>query len=190
MRTEAINQALKKTISADRLEKYLEAVDGNLDAAIGLYERNTTLSEAFYAPLQAVEVCLRNALHDQMTERYGSSWFTSGAAPLNNEARRMVDDAYRDLQHEPVPIPDGKVVAELKFAFWVSLIGPTYDASLWRQALHKAFLIGGGKPRSTVHGRFNAIRRFRNRVAHHEPILSRPLDSVHAEIMQAIGWMV
>ena len=40
-----------------------------------------------------------------------------------------------------------------------------------------------------VHGRLNAIRRFRNRVAHHEPIFHRPLEELHEEIMETIGWM-
>lgn len=42
-----------------------------------------------------------------------------------------------------------------------------YDQSLWRRSCYKAFLVFGGKKRSDVHGRLNAIRRFRNRIAHH-----------------------
>jgi hypothetical protein len=68
-------------------------------------------------------------------------------------------------------------------------MGPRYDATLWRGALYKAFLAEGGKPRSIVHGRFNAIRRFRNRVAHHEPIFDRALLQIHDEIIGAIRWM-
>jgi hypothetical protein len=33
------------------------------------------------------------------------------------------------------------------------------------------------------------IRRFRNRVAHHEPILSGDLPARHREIIETIGWM-
>jgi hypothetical protein len=81
-------------------------------------------------------------------------------------------------------------VAELNFGFWVGLLGPSYDATLWRQTLHKGFIAsGGGQKRSVVHGRFNALRRFRNRVAHHEPIFHRPLEQLHVEIIQSINWM-
>ena len=83
----------------------------------------------------------------------------------------------------------GDLVAELKFAFWVGLLGPHYDATLWRKALYKGFLARGGKPRSTVHNQFNALRRFRNRVMHHEPIFRRPLFQLHDEIIEAIEWM-
>ena len=77
----------------------------------------------------------------------------------------------------------------LKFAFWVGLLSPQYDATLWRRALYRCFLHGGGKKRSLVHGRFNAIRRFRHRIAHHEPLFHRPVAQLHDELIEAIGWM-
>jgi hypothetical protein len=43
--------------------------------------------------------------------------------------------------------------------------------------------------RADVHGRFNAVRRFRNRIAHPEPIFHRDVKQTHDEIIDAIGWM-
>ena len=189
MRTPAINASLEHSISRDRLEKYLDSQNGDLNAALALYERNTRLSEAFYTPLQCVEICLRNVVNERMVDIYGGGWFPNGNAPLRNAAHRMIDDAYRETQHSGDPIPDGKVVAALKFAFWVSLLGRGYDATIWRRTVYKAFQSGGGRPRSKVHSRFNAIRRFRNRVAHHEPIFHRPLQQLHDEMIEAIDWM-
>lgn len=96
----------------------------------------------------------------------------------------MLNDTLKE-QTSPTP---GDVIAELKFAFWVSLLGRSYDATLWRQCLHKGFQSGRGRRRSDVHGRLNAIRRFRNRVAHHEPIYDKAMQ-MHGEIIEAIGWM-
>lgn len=69
------------------------------------------------------------------------------------------------------------------------LLGARYDATLWRGALFRAFLARGGMKRSVVHGRFNAIRRFRNRVAHHEPVFHKDVAGMHDEIIEAISWM-
>lgn len=66
-----------------------------------------------------------------------------------------------------------------QIGFWIGLIGP-------RQTLYKSFTAKGGQKRSTVHRRFNALRRFRNRVAHHEPIFLRPLVQLHSEIDWAL----
>jgi hypothetical protein len=84
----------------------------------------------------------------------------------------------------------GAVVAELSFGFWVSLLGPRYDATLWRASLYRAFRENGARmKRDRVHGRFNALRRFRNRIAHHEPIFLNNLANTHAEIIEATNWM-
>jgi hypothetical protein len=189
LRTIVTNEALERTLTRERLEKYLSATGQDLDAALKLYEENTRLSEAFYTPLQSVEICLRNCLHEQLTARYGDEWFRNSDAPLNEDSRRMIVDVIEELRKDRKPVIPGQVVAELKFAFWVGLLGPRYDAILWRTVLYKAFLAEGGKPRSIVHGRLNAIRRFRNRVAHHEPVFDRQLFQMHEEIIGAIRWM-
>lgn len=188
MHTAATNIALQKTLTIARLDSYLLESNNELDRALTLYERNTRLSEAFYTPLQCLEICFRNTLDICMGNAYGNDWFQNGNAPLNNDAKSMIEDAYREIK-KPPPIPAGDVVAELKFAFWVSLLGPGYDATLWRKALYKGFTVGSGKKRSDVHSRFNVQRRFRNRIAHHEPIFIRNLTATHNEIIEAIGWM-
>lgn len=188
MRTIAINSALQKTISKSRLEKYLVEMKGDLDTSLDLYEYNIRISEAFYTPLQNLEVCLRNTLNDCMVTTYGHDWLHNQTANLSMDAQNEILAATRELG-DAADIPTGSVVAKLKFAFWVGLLGPKYDATLWRKALYKGFQKTTGKKRTDVHWRFNAIRRFRNRVAHHEPIFNRELEIMHNEIIEAIGWM-
>lgn len=184
MRDPHFNLALQGTISAPRLARYLAQVDGDLDAAITLYERNTRLAESLYTPLQSVEICLRNTLDQQMRRVYGATWLTDPAGILHGKAVNWV---LQVKAHGPEAKPDN-LVAEMKFAFWVSLLGPAYDSTLWRRALHRGFSGVAVKRRSVVHSRFNAIRRLRNRVAHHEPILDKA-EQLHSEIIEAIGWM-
>jgi Abi-like protein len=185
LRTAAINVSLERTISRDRLTKYLAATANDLDSALTLYERNMHLSEAFYTPLQILEVCLRNCINYEMSRSYGEDWLTNGKAPLQPNAIQMIREA---IKASGTNYTNGDLVAEIKFAFWVSLIGPGYDETIWRAVIHKAFRAQGGKKRAYVHGRLNALRRLRNRVAHHEPIYPRA-GQMHAECLEAIGWM-
>ncbi len=153
-----------------------------------MYERNTRLSESFYTPLQSLEVCLRNTIDNCMGLSFGADWLQNGRAPLAADATGAVHDVLWKIK-TPTSARAEDLVAEMKFAFWVSLLGPRYDATLWRMALHHGFRKQGGKRRSDVHGRLNALRRFRNRIAHHEPIFQHDLLTKHAEILEAIGWM-
>jgi hypothetical protein len=189
LRNVPINESLEKTLSRERLDKYLANTNQDLDRALKLYEWNTKLSEAFYTPLQCLEICFRNSLHTALTNLYDEEWFLGNKVPFSPDSQRMILDAREELIKDRRRITPGQIVAELKFAFWVGLLGPHYDSTIWRTCLHKAFLAGGGKPRSVVHGRFNSIRRLRNRIAHHEPIFLRPVDVAHTEMIESIGWM-
>ncbi|MER8657258.1 Abi family protein [Mesorhizobium sp. M0847] len=184
LRTPAINVSLERTISRDRLTKYLGATADELDASLALYERNTRLSEAMYTPLQSLEVCLRNSVSHEMGLVYGLDWLTNGTAPLAQNALDSITHAQDQFAAPTI----SDLVAELKFSFWVGLTGPGYDETIWRKAIYKAFQAAGGKKRSLVHGRLNALRRFRNRVAHHEPIFASA-GRLHQECLEAIGWM-
>lgn len=190
MRTAATNEALTRTLSPARLATYLAAAHQDLDVALALYERNTRLAEAFYTALQAVEVCLRNRLSEQLEIKYGDEWFRPGKSPLDPDAVAGIVKAIQQLHFDTKPVSPGAVIAELGFGFWVSLLAPRYDATLWRRAFFHAFIVGG-KPlaRDTVHRRLNVIRRFRNRIAHHEPVFGQDLQLKHSEIIESIKWM-
>lgn len=187
MRTDQINTALRRTLSDERLRRYVIACDGDLDRALSLYERNLRLAEAFHTPLHCLEITLRNVIDDRMNAKYGRDWLR-GSAPLEDDARLAIARADETLAHSSHT--EGAVVAELALGFWVGLLGPRYDATLWRATLHAGFRASGrGLRRSVVHGRMNALRRFRNRVAHHEPIFDRGPVQIHGEILEAITWM-
>src|SRR5688500_14205783 len=116
-----------------------------------------------------MEVAFRNHLDLQMAATYGADWITNGHAPLDRHAVEAIARAIRDLGQSRRAVTPGAIVAELNFF--------RYDATLWRRALYKAFSAQGTTlKRKVVHGRFNALRRFRNRVAHHEPIFQNDLE--------------
>lgn len=190
MRAPATNAAILRALSAPRLGRYLADSNGILDAALSLYERNARLSEAFYRPLQCLEVCLRNRLNEQLTRIYGTRWFQNGGPPLDNDALDKIAAAKQKVAKARNAITPGAVVAELSLGFWVIVLSRKYDATLWRSNFSGVFWEGGKRmARQKVHNRMDAIRGFRNRVAHHEPIYHRDPAEMHADIIQALAWM-
>lgn len=177
---------LERTLSADRLDPYRAVVGGDLGQAVRLYEQNSLLSESLYGVLQGLEVALRNTVNAQLASGYGrADWWD--AIKLEPEQTGMVRRAKDALKREGKPPDAGRVVAELAFGFWTGLTGAKYEA-LWRDHLVK---IVPRRPvqRAEVHDRLNSIRKLRNRVAHHEPILSRPLYKDVNRIFDTISWL-
>ena len=171
--------ALRRAISEERFATYLVLADDDASRALQLYARNIALGSAFHGPLQALEVTLRNAAHDNLTQEYGQSWFDT--APLADPQQKAIKKAKQSLQREPKPQSSGRVIAALNLGFWVALFARKYDATLWRSALHQCF--GAGPSRGNVHDSLNRLRTLRNRVVHHEPILQRDLRADHRWIV-------
>lgn len=186
---EAVN-SLVRFLSEGRLEKYVERFGHDKVECLQLYAYNAAISESLYTPLQGLEVCLRNALDIQLVNSFGPNWHLDKNQILEYPLTEMIDKAYAEIRKEKSAPTRGDIVAELNFGFWAGALGPRYDDPLWRQTTRHAFPHRPkGFKRADVHGAINAIRRLRNRVMHHEPILHRDLESDHETIMLAISWI-
>jgi hypothetical protein len=83
-----------------------------------------------------------------------------------NQIQRARLDASRSGNTTPVP---GKVVAEVMFGFWTYLTSNAHEKTIWVPHLHMAYPIK--TDRRKIHQTLYELREFRNRVAHHEPLL-------------------
>jgi hypothetical protein len=177
-----------RAFAVPRMAPYLKTARRDGIRPESLYLWNLQVSEAFYAPLHCLEISLRNALHDQLRNRYRrSDWWQS--APLAKHDASKVDKAAGELLRKGVRNPCADdIVAELSLGFWVSLLSRRYDRHLWVPALHKAFPSYGGN-RESLRDSLQAMLLFRNRIMHHEPIHHRHLTADHAKIYLLLGYL-
>jgi hypothetical protein len=180
-------EKVKQALSEERLGPYLALSGDNLREAVRLYERNTSLSEALYGLLQGLEISLRNSMHRALSAGLArEDWYD--AVTWRPAQQEQIDNAKDSLQKKAKPVTPGRMVAELTFGFWVGLTGPKYSVELWEKHLYKAFP-NGKLGRKQLNKRLESIRLLRNRVAHHEPILSRDLQKDVDRILETIGWI-
>lgn len=76
----------------------------------------------------------------------------------------------------------GRVVAGLSFGFWRALFDKKYSA-LWVSHLHRAFPNGSGD-RAQIAAVMSNLVPFRNRIAHHETIVRRPIERHYDELLE------
>lgn len=180
----------EKYISSERLAAYIAYARGDKWTAVRLYERNTELSEALYGVLQGLEVTLRNAIHDLMTRKTGTaSWYDSFS--FQDSESVEINQAKSKVIERAAILTPGRVVAELKFGFWVRLFSHAYDKTLWVSHLRTIFPVRLDGSRSFVHGRLVDLKTLRNRIAHHERITcgKRDVQKDYSELLQTIGWI-
>ena len=186
---EAAAREMERVLSPGRFSTYLRAADEDGEKAARLYAWNTAVCAAFYGPLQALEVALRNAMHERLAERYGAEWYDNAEVCLNDKHRGQVEEAKERLRQTGKAVTPPHVVAALSFGFWVFLLTRNYNQRLWRPTLRGAFPYVEKVTRQEAFVLLIELLEFRNRIAHHEPIFASPLRKRHSDILKIIGWI-
>lgn len=189
------HKAIERIFSHDRLAPYLRRHDNNFDQAIAHYKANIEISETFYPLLAILEVGLRNRMDYQLTRKFGTdSWFDNTDF-IKIVSRFQVDritDARNSILREKKEVTPGKIISELSFGFWTSLLDARFEKTLWKN-LRLSFpnCPKRIRQRKTMSSKFNGIRKLRNRIFHHEPVTWN-LDVIkdyRDEIIEAIDWL-
>lgn len=194
-RTGRLTPALARALSADRFRTYQREC-GTPDEALELYEWNATVSAAVMHLTGMVEVCVRNAMDEQLAQWHVSrgrpgEWWDSGL--LDARGTRDVAEARRRAGKTQA---HGRVVAELSMGFWRYLTAKRYLTTFWIPALQHGFTTpstSAEEQRTWVEARLRDLHFVRNRAAHHEPLLRRDLsrdvvmafelaDAVHPDV--------
>ena len=181
---------LRSTLSESRLKPYLAACS---DEAAGLraYERNIFLSARYLVAAHFCEIALRNELNDMLRHEMGENWLHQKGALLPAQQGQLAIAEKRLRQDGKQPLNDN-LVSELPFGFWVGLLGRKYEyrQQYWRKVFHRGFVNRPrGMERAELYENFNAVRRYRNRIAHHERILHRKPEKSLNRCLRTIGWI-
>lgn len=191
--TETELQELPKLLSAPRFARYLQASNNDPGAALKLYQWNLEVSGELLKVLHLCEIGLRNGVADAIEAVHGDRWpWVQGfRVSLPNPSRNY--NPRRDLesvarrQHST-----GKVIAELRFAFWERMLNASHQTRLWNAELERCFphldySAGPSAARDTLRRKVFVVRDLRNRIAHHEPIFYRAdLEGDFQNIMEVI----
>lgn len=183
-----------EAFSVSRLAAYLDRPEcqDKLEA-LAAYYWNIQLSQALYPALQALEIALRNALYQAISQHYGSlNWFDSDF--LDKKEHWAINEAKKTLSKQKKPIIADQLIAELRFGFWTSLFDVRYEHQqiLWPKLLPQVFpyIPKKFRTRHYLSKQLNSIRNLRNRVFHYEPIWYRNrLLEQHQSMLDILQWI-
>ena len=181
--------SLVRAISVSRLKPYLDRSATARDG-LALYLWNGALAESLYPVLQALEITLRNSIHNSVSRYLGrDDWF---AQVLVGQETRVLASVTGRLKTAAMPPQPDDLVAALPLGFWVNLFFSRYEQKLWPRLLQDVFpyLPAKIRTRDYVSRRLYPIRYLRNRVFHHEPIWHwHDLERHYKEAIEVIGWV-
>lgn len=182
-------EEIDRWITPPRFRAFLEAADDDVAQATALYDWNICISAVFFEVIGYTEVLLRNAIdaqfspvhHDQPARE---SWLCDQEI-LTPKSLEKVSDAICAIERMKKEPTRARVVANLSFGFWRALLDRHYN-QLWIDRLHRAFPNGTGS-RKEVAGLMSRLNPFRNRRAHHEPVINASIEKRHVEFIELAG---
>jgi hypothetical protein len=184
---------LSGKLSSDRLATFTAASGGDQAAGLRLYVWNATQSAAVWPVLHVHEVVMRNAIAGVLGHVYGDGWpFNRTFLDSLPEKQRQSFIAEREKVSEDIRkkrrgMVTGDIVARQTYQFWVTMLTARYQDRLWKRHLLLGFPnASAGVTRESLWKEADSVRRFRNRVAHHEPLLKEDVPATVTTLNRVI----
>ncbi|MGL4861140.1 MAG: hypothetical protein ACRC5A_15690 [Enterobacteriaceae bacterium] len=188
---------LERHFSPARLGRYKKARSGDEHLAMIDYTLNLQLAEAMFPILNVLEIALRNGVHNRLCAVYHRQdwWAVWHSDTTLKWQLQQIHNVKEKLKKRAESQTTDKIVAELNFAFWVSLFNKRKQnqcIDLWKELrLVFAHCPKAQRQRHHVASALNQIRKLRNRVFHHESLLwlSPDLIEQHKNCTAVLNWI-
>jgi len=180
--------------SKPRLNRYYYAAGYSRTKAIRLYKQNLNVAQAMHPVIGIFEVVLRNSIQRAITEHFkDENWIMnqkegfmsdktlvfrnnpSKISTRNDFLKKEVLKAEKKLKLKCSNTPSmsinaGNIIAEQSFGFWTNYFEPHHYKILKGKPIQIFSDLPQGIGRKEILNKLNAIRQFRNRINHNEPI--------------------
>lgn len=206
---------VREHFSYPRINRYLNATGNNNQRAIKLYKHNLKVSQSFYSLISVLEVILRNKLSDKLSTHFSDiNWIINQKSgfmidpaltyihhrtrrPFTNDLlKRSVEKSEQKFNRARIPLSSGKIVADQSFGFWTEMFEVTHFRILRGTPIQIFPHLPSGTGRVDVFNRISKVRKFRNRISHHEPICFRTVvidfteaRDVYNIIIELFNWI-
>ncbi|MCM1265990.1 MAG: hypothetical protein NC200_07305 [Candidatus Gastranaerophilales bacterium] len=186
------------TLSIERLLSFKQDNNDTVDMLIERYKNNIKISQALYPELSILEVTLRNAIDTMLKTCISQTWLEDEIKQqkiLSSQEYAKLVRAYNDTKESyPNNFTIGKVIANLNLGFWTGLCSKKYNSVIWtkKKTFKGVFINYPANLKERIHPisiKLNSIRKLRNRIFHHEPILSNTLLNKYNEIMEVLSYL-
>jgi len=157
-----------KFISKNRMKQYSD---------INEYFENLKLCKEYYIPLSLVEIALRNSLNNHFKKEISQDWLLDKNF-IQPQHQSKIDISIKLLKLEKKKVEQDNILAELSFGFFVTFFKAAYKNYFRYNDLKQIFPNLPSKKDKSVNRHFvftklNNIRLFRNKVFHHDKIISK-----------------
>jgi len=206
--------------SKPRINRYYYAAGSSRTKAIHMYKQNLLVAQAIHPVLGIFEVVLRNSIDTALCKHFqDDNWILnqkngfmtdshllfmgkqSQEFKRNDFLKKEVLKAEQKLKMKYLKTPwtsitPGNIIAEQSFSFWTNFFEAYHFKILKGKPIQIFNNLPHGVGRKEIFQKLNAIRQFRNRINHNEPICfvnnkfsSLEIEAIHQSIYELLNYI-
>ena len=187
----SVHNLLTTCLSDQRLQRYAPAAADVGVAREDIYLWNCDLAESFHFVLHMAEISCRNTIHSALMYK-GDRWFEDQTFKglLDGPRRNDLDMALSDERAQHRDAFDAHhLVSALSFGFWEHLTTKRFNRYLFPKGFQKNFKHAPWDAKlDDLHALIESVRRWRNRIAHHNAIFDKGPSAKFQDALKLIGW--
>ncbi len=198
----------------DYFAKYSENKQYQEQKSYELYLWNIQMSGALLEVIGFYEVALRNTILKMLDKFYYPYGILSDAfiKTLSNTAGEEFIRKVNKIQHRLSPkkapfeyrknengllqplrisgIPQGLIVADLTLSFWENMLTTKNKKRYWQRHFKMSFCyLENSSEIDVIHKNTQEIRKLRNRVCHHEPIINVEIEKIFSNLKNTLAYI-
>ena len=186
-----VQKLLTDCLNDRRLQRYAPAAKDGDVAREDVYLWNCDLSEAFHFALHMAEVTCRNSIHSALIFR-DPRWFENQTflKLLDPVRQKDLNNAIHDETEQHGEVMDTHhLVSALSFGFWEHLTTKRFQRYLFPKGFQRVFKHAPWDAKlEDLHDLIESVRRWRNRIAHHNAIFDKGPSSKYQDALKLIAW--
>ena len=126
---------IENSFTSSRLSVYKQDGADNL-TCLARYLYNIEVCKSLYSSLNIFEVTFRNAIDKVLCTVAGAdNWYD--ILTLDSTSMKNINDAKHKIQKKGKPVTHDRIVSELTFGFWTSLLTPRYSQASFQSKIIK-----------------------------------------------------
>ena len=173
---------LEDLFNKARIDSYYQIGD-TASIVLDKYHTNIKLSEAMFPILSYLEVILRNRIDKVLKTYYGEKWllhpFNQSLISIQDQ-NKIKETVLRIKKEKHLEASHDDIIAQMTFGFWCSFFHKKYDPIVWHKKSALKMLLPNisriNRKRKYIELQLLKIKGVRNRIAHHESILSQRIN--------------
>lgn len=187
-----IRPLVTDALSGARFGTYLRYANGSEARAWAAYAWNVRVCSELLQVLLHAEVALRNAVDRALSAAFSPTWPNDTAFLFTFSAKGqrdyLADLATLERRLRKAPLNTGDFIAGQTFVFWESILVSRYKDRVWKAQFARVFPGVSAETYKDVHDAAEQLRKLRNRIAHHEPLLTIDVCAMYRVALQVIHW--